>query len=58
MIWSNIPVKPAVLVVWDPIISQPYSCAWDGQITTWDNGTTTWDDGTTTWEDATTYWLG
>jgi len=58
MSWDQIPVSSDTFVVWDPYISQPMSCKWDGQHTTWDNKQTIWDGGATVWGDRATTWVG
>jgi hypothetical protein len=57
MTWTTTPSSAAIFVVWDPYISGPMSCKWDGQHTVWDDGDTDWDAGATLWEDRLTTWV-
>lgn len=56
MTWETIPSDAGVFVVWDPYISGPYSCEWDGVFTDWDAAATDWDSGATVWGDNKTIW--
>lgn len=57
MVWIATPVNARIFVVWDPYISGPISCTWDGH-DIWDSGSSTWDSGASVWGDAVTTWVG